>query len=222
MGKVLLKDLIYTKIKQMIIDGSFAMGEKISERSLEQSLDANKAPIRDALKRLQAEGLVVRKAKSGTYVFSLSAQELLDLLHFRFVIESQSTILSFTNNHEKLQDEIEKIILKMRLALTLNDGNEYLRLDSVFHEALVKQCNNNYFVQSFERIGAIMDTARNFLGNNLEHMQKSIIDHQNIATAIKDNNIVREVELLREHILPDFGAYWKNFDKIENGKLIQN
>ena len=50
MGKVLLKDLIYTKIKQMIIDGSFAMGEKISERSLEQSLDANKAPIRDALK----------------------------------------------------------------------------------------------------------------------------------------------------------------------------
>ena len=111
MGKVLLKDLIYTKIKQMIIDGSFAMGEKISERSLEQSLDANKAPIRDALKRLQAEGLVVRKAKSGTYVFSLSAQELLDLLHFRFVIESQSTILSFTNNHEKLKDENEKTIL---------------------------------------------------------------------------------------------------------------
>lgn len=215
MENVLLKDIIYQKIKQMIIDGSFAMGEKISERTIEQTLSANKAPIRDALKRLQAEGLVVRKAKSGTYVFSLSKKELLDLLNFRFVIESQSAILSFSNNQDKLIDEIEKIIIKMRLALTLNDGKEYLRLDSIFHESLVILCDNCYFISSFERISAMMNTARNFLGNNLEHMQKSIIEHQNIANAIKEKNIGKVVELLREHILPDFGAYWKNFDLID-------
>ena len=78
----LQKDIIYTRIKEMIVNGTFAMGEKISERTLEQSLKANKAPIRDALKRLQAEGLVVRKPKSGTYVFSLSQKELLNLLNF--------------------------------------------------------------------------------------------------------------------------------------------
>ena len=78
----LQKDIIYTRIKEMIVNGTFAMGEKISERTLEQSLKGNKAPIRDALKRLQAEGLVVRKPKSGTYVFSLSQKELLNLLNF--------------------------------------------------------------------------------------------------------------------------------------------
>ena len=67
-------------------------------------------------------------------------------------------------------------------------------------------------MSSFDRISAIMDTARNFLGNNLEHMQKSIIEHQNIAAAISERNIGRVVELLREHILPEFGAYWKNFN----------
>ncbi|NLK84809.1 MAG: GntR family transcriptional regulator [Aeromonadales bacterium] len=211
----LQKDIIYSRIKQMIIDGQFGMGKKISERILEQTLGANKAPIRDALKRLQAEGLVVRKAKSGTYVFALSKKELLDLLNFRFVIESQSVILSFANNQDKLIDEVEKIILKMRLALALNQGVEYLHLDSVFHESLVNLCNNSYFITSFERIAAIMDTARNFLGNNLEHMQKSIIEHQNIADAIKEKNIGKVVELLREHILPDFGAYWQNFNLVD-------
>jgi|SRR5574344_1245412 DNA-binding GntR family transcriptional regulator len=208
----LQKDIIYTRIKDMIVNGTFAMGKKISERTLEQSLNANKAPIRDALKRLQAEGLVVRKAKSGTYVFSLTQKELLNLLNFRFVIESQGMILSFSQNQDKLIEKTENIILKMKLALALNQGDVYLEQDSIFHETLVSLCDNNYFITSFERISAIMNTARNFLGNNLEHMQKSIVEHQEIANSIREKNIGRVVELLREHILPEFGAYWKNFN----------
>ena len=208
MDNNLQKDIIYQRIKEMIENGTFAMGAKISERTLELNLGANKAPIRDALKRLQAEGLVVRKAKSGTYVFSLTHKELLNLLNFRFVIESQGVILSFSINQNKLIEQIEKIILQMRLALALNQGDEYLKQDSLFHETLVSLCDNSYFITSFNRISAIMNTARNFLGNNLEHMQKSIIEHQEIANAIKEKDIGRVVELLREHILPEFGAYW--------------
>lgn len=126
MDNNLQKDIIYQRIKEMIENGTFAMGAKISERTLELNLGANKAPIRDALKRLQAEGLVVRKAKSGTYVFSLTHKELLNLLNFRFVIESQGVILSFSINQNKLIEQIEKIILQMRLALALNQGDEYL------------------------------------------------------------------------------------------------
>ena len=134
MEQDLQKDITYERIKKLIINGTFPMGKKISERKLEQSLKANKAPIRDALKRLQAEGMVVRKAKSGTYVFSLTKKELLDLLKFRFVIESQSVLLSFEENADKLISETEKILLKMRLALTLNQGEEYLAQDAIFHE----------------------------------------------------------------------------------------
>ena len=212
MEQNLQKDIVYEQIKEKIISGSFAMGEKISERMLEQLITANKAPIRDALKRLQAEGLVVRKAKSGTYVFSLNSKELLDLLNFRFVIESQSVILSFAINQDRLIEETEKVIVRMKFALSSNNGEDYLYQDSLFHKNLVDLCENSYFISSFERISAIMNTARNRLGNNMEHMQKSIIEHQNIATAIKDRNIGRVVTLLRAHILPDFGAYWKNFD----------
>ncbi|MGN1281524.1 MAG: GntR family transcriptional regulator [Succinivibrio sp.] len=218
MTQDLKKDITYERIKKLIINGTYPMGKKISERTIEQELKANKAPIRDALKRLQAEGMVVRKAKSGTYVFSLTKKELLDLLKFRFVIESQSVIISFENNQETLIQEINRILMRMKLALALNHAGEYLAQDAAFHETLVTLCNNSYFITSFERISAIMDTARNALGNNLEHMQKSIVDHQNIARAIDEKNIAKVVELLREHILPDFGAYWKNFNLVGDKK----
>ncbi len=215
----LQKDITYERIKEMIVKGQFAMGEKLSEHTLEIALNAKKAPIRDALKRLQAENLVVRKAKSGTYVFSLNKKELQDLLNFRFVIESEGMMLSFANNQHKLITKTENIIMKMKSALSNNLGDLYLEQDSLFHETLVSLCDNNYFITSFERIAAIMDTARNFLGNNLEHRERSILEHQHIANAICDKNIDKAVELLREHILPEYGAYWKNFNKIEKQSI---
>ncbi len=178
-------------------------------------MNAHKAPIRDALKRLQAEGLVVRKAKSGTYVFSLNKKELQNLLNFRFVMESEALRISFTHNEKKIITRTETIIMKMKSALALNLADDYLKQDSIFHETLVSLCDNDYFITAFLRLAAIMDTARNFLGNNLEHMQRSMLEHQNIANAICEKNIEKAVTLLQGHILPDYGAYWKNFNKIE-------
>ena len=211
----LQKDITYIRIKEMIVKGEFAMGEKLSERTLELNLNAHKAPIRDALKRLQAEGLVVRKAKSGTYVFSLNKKELLNLLNFRYVMESEALRLSFVHNQKKLITKTESIIIKMKSALAQNLAEEYLKQDSIFHESLVSLCDNQYFITAFLRLAAIMDTTRNFLGNNLEHMQRSMQEHQHIAAAICEKNIDKAVNLLKEHILPEFGAYWKNFNKIE-------
>ena len=54
-----------------------------------------------------------------------------------------------------------------------------------------------------------MDTARNFLGNNVNHLHRSVIQHEDILKAVENLDIGKVVELLREHILPDYGAYWK-------------
>ena len=131
MVESLQKDITYIRIKEMIVKGEFAMGEKLSERTLELNLNAHKAPIRDALKRLQAEGLVVRKAKSGTYVFSLNKKELLNLLNFRYVMESEALRLSFVHNQKKLITKTESIIIKMKSALAQNLAEEYLKQDSI-------------------------------------------------------------------------------------------
>ena len=148
----LKKDIVYRRIKQLIVSCYFPMGSKLSETIIEKKLHANKAPIRDALKRLQAEGLVKRRPKSGTYVFSLSNQDLIDLLNFRFVIESQATILSFDKQPQKLAQNLRTVIDKMKEDLETNNIRDYLDQDSNFHQTLVSLCDNHYFIESYKLV----------------------------------------------------------------------
>ncbi len=205
----LKKDIVYRQIKHLIVCCYFPMGSKLSETIIEKKLHANKAPIRDALKRLQAEGLVERRPKSGTYVFSLSNRDLNDLLNFRFVIESQAAILSFDRQPQELCNRLQAVIDRMKIDLETNNIRDYLEQDSAFHQALVSLCDNRYFIESYKLVSAIMDTARNFLGNNVAHLHRSVVQHEEILNAVKSLDIGKMVELLREHILPDYGAYWK-------------
>lgn len=204
----LKKDVVYRQIKELIVNGFFPMGAKISEGTLENTLQAKKAPIRDALKRLQAEKLVERKAKSGTYVFSLTPQELDELLHFRFVIESQAAVLSMQFEPQLLFQEIDVITQNMRQCIDEHRILDYLHLDSRFHELLICHCGNRYFLSSFDKIAAIMDTVRNCLGADPVHLRQSFNEHLEIAKALRDRDADTLVKIYREHLLSECGSYW--------------
>ena len=204
----LKKDKVYRRIKSLIISGFYPMGSKISEGLLEHELLDNKAPIRDALKKLAAENLVVRRPKSGTYVFSLSPRELDELLHFRYVIESEASLLSLKAEPALLAQECDVVLSRMHECLQNEQIPEYLRLDSRLHEILVSHCNNRYFIESFSKIAAIMDTVRNCLGSNPTHLERSIKQHEQIVKAIINRNTEAFLEVYRCHLLSECGSYW--------------
>lgn len=203
-----LKDIVYRRIREMIINGSLAMGVKLSESVLAERLDVTKAPIRDALRQLQNEGLVQIKPQSGTFVFSLGTIEFNDLLEFRYHIESKAMQLSFQKNYKQFVQEISFSIDKMEMALNNDSVSEYLSLDNLFHQSLIDHCSNIYFKESYELISARMATIRNHLGGSNEHMLRSFNQHKAILNALKNNQIEIAISELQSHILPDHDAYW--------------
>lgn len=208
MEETLLKDIVYRRIKDLIISGEFQMGSKISESILEETLNANKAPVRDALKRLENERLVVRRAKSGTYVFCICQKDMDKLLQFRFVIEFEAAKLAVKTAKSRLEQELGAIFDKMKIAYKNNSTHDYLGLDSEFHQMIVDLCDNKYFIDSFHMISAIMDTVRNYLGSSKFHMERSQSQHEAIIQAVHDSDEKKIEELLKMHILPEYGAYW--------------
>jgi DNA-binding GntR family transcriptional regulator len=204
----LKKDIVYRRIKELILSGAIPMGAKISEGALEARLHANKAPIRDALKRLQAERLVLRRPKSGTYVFTLTPAELDDLLHFRFVIESEALKLSLRREAVLLSRELDIVVESMHDSLDSGRVQEYLRLDSRFHELIVSHCGNRYFIDSYALVSALMDTVRNCLGTSPLHLKRSIAEHEKLAAAVRDRDFGGFMKLFRAHVLVEDGSYW--------------
>lgn len=208
MKQDLLKDVIYRRIREMIIVGTLPMGMKLSETVLSNKLNATKAPIRDALKRLQSEGLVQIKPKSGTFVFHVTAGEFNELLEFRYFIESEGLKLAWKNNPKQLIQELCFILDKMDVCLSNASTLEYLTLDNQFHQTFISLCDNRYFKESYELISARMATARNHLGGNQEHLQRSFEQHKTIVKALQADNINGANYQLICHILPEHGAYW--------------
>lgn len=208
MAQDLLKDVVYKRIKDMIINGSLPMGGKLSESALAVRLAASKAPVRDALRRLQSEGLVQIKPKSGTFVFSLSDVEFKDLLEFRFYVEAKAMSLSLKKNPKQLVQEISAILDNMDFCISNGSTVEYIRLDNLFHEALFNWCQNPYLTQSYSLISSRMATIRHYMGSNDEHMNRSYQQHVTIVNALRDNDYETAVEALQGHILPEYGAYW--------------
>ncbi|WED23421.1 GntR family transcriptional regulator [Vibrio sp. JC009] len=210
MKQDLLKDVIYRRIREMIIVGTLPMGMKLSETVLANKLNATKAPIRDALKRLQSEGLVQIKPKSGTFVFSFNTQEFNELLEFRYFIESEGLKLAWKNNPKQLIQELCFILDKMEVCLNNSSSLEYLNLDNQFHQTLISLCDNRYFQESYALISSRMSTARNHLGGNEDHLQRSFEQHRAIVCALQDNQINDAQYQLICHILPEHGAYWSS------------
>ncbi|HAR79351.1 MAG TPA: GntR family transcriptional regulator [Succinivibrionaceae bacterium] len=215
MTDLLLKDIVYQRIKESIINGIFPMGSKLSEIVIEEKLNANRAPVRDALKRLEAEKLVERIPKKGTFVFSLDYEKLDKLLTFRYFIECNALALSYNINKNSLIQELGTIMDKMSIVISQNNIFGYLETDAMFHRLLVNRCNNPYFVRSYELIVPFMDTVRNHLGSNCDHVNRSHEQHMQIYKSLCDDKLKQAIDILRTHILPKYGAYWAILGSID-------
>ena len=163
------------------------------------------------MRRLQSEGLVHIRPKSGTFVFNLSDIEFNGLLEFRYFVEATALRLSLHRNQRQLVQALSSYLDHMTFCLENNSTHEYIRLDNLFHEALFTYCGNAYLQQSYVLISAQMATIRNYLGSNDEHMHRSHQQHVAIIQAIQDADAEKALQALQEHILPEKGAYWGQF-----------
>src|SRR5260221_8801210 len=83
-----LADLAYDAIHASIVGGGFAMGERLVETKLAAELGMSRAPVREALRRLLEEGLVVERPHHGMFVRSFAAHEIVDLYNVRLALET--------------------------------------------------------------------------------------------------------------------------------------
>lgn len=216
MGKVarpaLLVDEVAQTIRKMIVDGLVAPGEKLSESALASELGVPTTPVREAIALLRTEGLVRVQPQSGTYVFKLRPGELSQLCELRFALEPAAIELSLFNPSSNLTAELNEIVLRMRYAQANGQVQEYLALDTEFHETIIRSSANPYIMSAYALIGAKMAALRNLLGRDPHHMEKSMREHIDIAQAISDRNLQAASKILLGHIARKEGSYWEHLE----------
>lgn len=132
--KETLRSNIHNYIMQCIMDGTYKAGDRIVETRLAKELNVSQAPVREAILEMSMMGLLEVKPYSGTFVRSISADELADLFHCRAVIEDYSIREAVRKISPRQLRLIELLLDEMQ---DCNNITELTDLDRQFHEAIM-------------------------------------------------------------------------------------
>jgi len=187
-------------IRQAITKGKFGLGQPISESALTASLGISKTPVREALAQLKMEGLVNILPQKGTFVFTLSEQEVVEICELRFTLECTALKYAVERNNEEFIIKMEKIVTHMNDAKKNNKPGKYLDLDTDFHALFFKLCGNLYLENAYRLIAARVEAMRTHLSAVPRHTDKSFREHGDMLHYLKVNNIKKTLAILDRHI----------------------
>ncbi len=176
------------------------MGAPLMETELSEMLGISRTPIREALSKLQSEGLVVVRPYRGTTVFTVTGDELDDLVDYREVIEVAALRRAMDVRREDLLRAVDAVICKMRVAVDNEDLREYLILDQELHNTLVSSSGSRCLMDGYSLIESKMAALRTALAQTTSRILASFDSHEKLLDLIRMKRTDEACALLHLHI----------------------
>lgn len=198
----LLTDVVGERIRQAIVSGDLQLGEQVSEAQLAALMGVSKTPVREALLRLKNEGLVEIHPQRGTFVFTLSAQELTHLLQFRAMVETEALREAMQAHPRELLKRMALCVKEMKAAERAKDLAALARIDMAFHWAFFESCDNRYLRSSYELLRHQLTALR-----HRSPISNAVSSHQVLVDAVQAQDAELAVQLLRGHVLENEPRY---------------
>ena len=202
-----LTEIAIERIREAIVDGQYAFGEQLSEASLAARMGISKTPVREALLRLQTEGLVEIHPQRGTYVFSLDEAGVAEVCRFREIIETAALGEAMRGHSAELLARLDRNVCDMADAHAAHDLKSLPKLDQAFHETLLACCGNPYLQASYELVAHKISALRARLPEENERVGECQANHARIVRRIRTADVARSQELLAAHIRDTLDSY---------------
>jgi DNA-binding GntR family transcriptional regulator len=202
-----LTELAEDRLRQLIVSGQFALGEQLSEASLAGRLGISKTPVREALLRLKAEGLIDIQPQRGTFVFSLTDEQVAEICRFREIVEVAALAEAMAQRQPELLKRLDASLARMAEAHAAGDLDALPWLDQEFHEIILDCAGNDYLRQAYDLIASKIRTLRARLPERNDRVAHCQENHAVIVTQVRKRNVERAQVLLSRHIRDTLEAY---------------
>ncbi|MDO9534907.1 MAG: GntR family transcriptional regulator [Bacillota bacterium] len=197
--KVLLVEKIYTEIKKRIVSGEYLPGRRLVEAELTEDFNVSRVTLREALRRLIADDLVVLIPNSGIRVRELSYKEIVEIYTVRATVEALAARLAAQLPNNSLND-LTEICSKGAAAVWKKDRMNHRSLNNRFHMELAFVTGNETLIKIIERLNAQI-IGNQFISlmsdSDLEISQNS---HEEIVEAIFAGDGGKAESLMHGHI----------------------
>jgi DNA-binding GntR family transcriptional regulator len=191
-----LTELAYQSVKRFLLTGGLEEGARLTEESLATQLGISKSPVREALNRLESEGLISIEARRGAYVRTFSSEEARDLYDLREVLEVYA--ISRLKITPALLRELRASIERTTEHLAHGDKVGHVDEDMHFHGLIAAATDNRELGLLLENLQhkSLLSRSRTY------HLSASTApeSHYRIYKALEDGNRELAMQVMREHI----------------------
>lgn len=191
----------YTAIRTQILLGERAGGEWLREGDLATALGVSRTPVREALRRLTAEGLVQHERNRGVRVATWSARDLDEIFSLRSVLEPWASSLAAANGSAPL-DELTDLAHRMDLAASAAspDFDEITRLNNRFHRLVLEASGNSRLVGLLMAVVEVPLVWRTFSHYSPAALRRSLAHHHELVDALTAQDPPWAESVMRSHV----------------------
>lgn len=207
-----LADKIYQALKKEIIYQEFEPGSRLVDQEIADRLRVSRTPVREAINRLAAEGLIMAVPRRGVFVMELSERDIKEIYEVRESLETLAIRLAMPLITDDDVSTLQQISDQYRDAMLNDDFLACYDLDRQFHDELVALSKNALLVDMYKTLSGKIQISRWKHCRNRKRTEKSLHEHSLILQALQNRDLEETLLRLHEHI----GTV--KVDLLENGR----
>lgn len=201
--RIALLDQVYDLTKERILDRGYGPGHKLNIEALARELSVSATPVREALGRLTAEGLLVAEPYVGFSVAPMPDRKYFsDLFAFRALVEPWAAAQAALNATPALLAELEAALTTMRkgqLSKTYRAYRTHSEADETFHRALISGANNEAAAKAYADLHVHLHLSRLYIDRD-QDTAATLAQHQGILDAVRERQPEAAAQQMAEHL----------------------
>lgn len=192
---------VESDIEQQIVDGTYRPGDRLDEEELAAKLGVSRTPIREALRKLAANGLIVIRPRSGATVSRPSMAEIIDLFEVVSELEAFAARLAAQRATDKQMADIQSAYRDCGALATAGDAQTYFDANRIFHGAIWAAANNPALTEQIMAVDKRLAPYRRQITFHPARKQDSQSEHDLIAQALADREQDVAANSMRDHVM---------------------
>ncbi|MBA4861084.1 GntR family transcriptional regulator [Streptomyces sp. PSKA54] len=193
-------DRVYHHVKQGVLDRRYQGGTLLTEGELAEAVGVSRTPVREALLRLEVEGLIKLYPKKGALVLPVSAQEIADVVETRLLVEEHAARKAVPATPQLIA-RLEELLEKQRAQAAAGDLAEAAITDRCFHAEIVRSGGNEILSRLYDQLrDRQLRMGVAVLHSHPDRIAKTLVEHQEILDALRSGDGTAAVAAVHRHI----------------------
>lgn len=199
-GNSSLEEKVYKTLEDQILSQKLTAGEAVTELKLSAELGVSRTPVREALQRLDREGLIKLIPNKGAFVIGISEKDLIDIYMIRMRLEGLAARITAEKADESTVRHLRENTELTEFFISKGNVERVKDLDSDFHDIIYRACESRMLCKTLSELHRYIASYRKLSLTVEGRIEKSFEEHKQICDAIENKDMENADRLMSRHV----------------------